>query len=44
MKLWLSKHAKQKIDERRVRVEDIKEVIKDAEVVFYDIDSKASFP
>ena len=41
MKLRLSKHAKQKIDERKVRVEDIKEVVKDAEIVFYDIDSKA---
>lgn len=40
MRLKFSKHAEYKIKERRIRVEDIEKVLKDADFIFYDIDSK----
>ena len=38
MKLVLSKHAKEKIKERAIKIEDIHMVLRSAEAVFYDID------
>ncbi len=41
MKIKFSKHAKLKIEERRINLEDIKKVLKNAELIFYDIVSKS---
>ncbi|MEJ5300827.1 MAG: DUF4258 domain-containing protein [Thermodesulforhabdaceae bacterium] len=37
----LSKHAKLKIEERRIDLENIEKVLKNAELIFYDIISKS---
>ena len=41
MKIKFSKHAQNKIKERRIRVEDIENVLKNPNSIFYDVDSKA---
>ena len=41
MKIELSKHARQKIAERRINIETLEKVLEEAELLFFDIDTKA---